>query len=78
MQREREKTLGEILGLREEVLVGDTMIRRGHKVRVKSTGRTYKVTNIGRHGLVALEGHFGVMHPRDLEPVRSGDDEIQV
>ena len=59
------KTLREIMGLRDSI--GD--IRLGDTVRIKASGHIGKVDAIGKHGLLAIQGCWGVYSPDEVEIV---------
>lgn len=56
------KTLRETMGLRDSI----GSIRLGDIVRIKATGYIGKVDAIGRHGLLAIQGCWGVYHPSQV------------
>ena len=60
-----EKTLREIMGYRDSY--GD--IRLGDTVRIKASGHIGKVEAIGRYGLLAIQGCWGVYSPAEVEKV---------
>lgn len=59
------KTLREVMGLRDSY--GD--IRLGDTVRIKASGHIGKVEAIGRYGLLAIQGCWGVYSPAEVEVV---------
>ena len=59
------KTLREVMGLRDSY--GD--IRIGDTVRIVSGGHVGKVEAIGRYGLLAIQGCWGVYSPAEVEKV---------
>ena len=59
------KTLREIMGLRDSI--GD--IKLGDTVRIKTTGYVGKVQAIGRHGLLDIQGCWGVYGPAEVEKI---------
>ena len=59
------KTLREVMGLRDSY--GD--IKLGDMVRIKTSGHVGKVEAIGRHGLLAIQGIWGVYGPWEVEIV---------
>lgn len=59
------KTLREVMGFRDSI--GD--IKTGTVVRVKATGHIGKVKNIGRYGLLDIEGCFRTYHHEEVEIV---------
>ncbi len=60
-------TLYEIFGLAASVDIDGITVTRGMTVRVKQTGLEGKVRDIGRYGLVAIEGSWRVYYPEELE-----------
>ena len=65
MVRLQEKTLRDVMGLRdsyEGIKLGDT-------VRIKSSGYVGRVKAIGRHGLLDIQGCWGVYGPAEVEIV---------
>ena len=62
------KTLRETMGLRDSI----GSIRLGDIVRIKATGYIGKVDAIGRHGLLAIQGCWGVYSPEEVEIVKEG------
>ncbi len=59
------KTLNEIFGMRDSI--GD--IKVGTMVRIKANGHIGKVDAIGRYGLLAIRGTWGVYGPWEVEIV---------
>lgn len=57
------KTLREAMGLRDSI--GD--IEVGTTVRIKSSGHIGRVMGIGRHGLLDIQGTWGVYSPSEVE-----------
>jgi len=57
------KTLREAMGLQDSI--GN--IKLGDTVRIKATGHIGKVEAIGRYGLLAIQGCWGVYHPSQVE-----------
>lgn len=62
------KTLREIMGRRDSI--GN--IKIGDTVRIKYTGHTGRVMDIGRYGLLDVQGVLGVYHPTEVEVVNEG------
>lgn len=65
MAKLHERTLREIMGLRDSI--GD--IRLGDTVRIKASGHIGKVDAIGKHGLLAIQGCLGVYLPSQVEVI---------
>lgn len=57
------KTLREVIGRRDSI--GDISV--GDTVRIKASGHIGRVEDIGRHGLLDIQGTWGVYDPSQVE-----------
>lgn len=61
------QTLRDIMGLAESVEIGGVTATRGMTVRIKTTGTRGEIREIGRYGLVAVDGLLRAYAPDELE-----------